>query len=292
MRAAFSTAACPRCRQPALHDLRKPGAADVLLASLRKAALHDSPHARRAERLSRVIGWLGRHASTLVALAAVAVAIGGVSHLLVNRAVFLSTKIFFLFGAVAWALLTIVVAAARTVLEMWRDSLLQNQSIAIQLAPDPQIDPTLKRATVRGKVRATEPVTSPLSGLACAAFRLLGAGPSGPIDDAGGGAFEVVTDDGAGPVRVDARHASLALESFGKRVTLRPKGKLLDYLRARAAALTPGEVHVEEALLRNGDEVIVEGTCAETPEALGYRDTTTARLFKELDGSPLIIRRV
>jgi hypothetical protein len=159
------------------------------------------------------------------------------------------------------------------------------------LAPDPQIDPTLERATVRGKVRVTEPVASPLSGLSCAAFRLLGAGANGPIDDAGGGAFEVIAG-GAGPVRVDARRASLALEQFGKRITLRPKGKLLDFLRARACALTPGEVHLEEALLRNGDEVVIEGTCDEAPEALGYRETTTARRFKELDGSPLIIRRV
>src|SRR5438105_1188260 len=93
----FSTAACPRCRQPSQHDLRKAGAADVLVASIRKAAAHDSPQARRAETLSSVIGWLGRHASTLVVLAAVAVATVGVWHLLVNGAVFLSTKIFFLF---------------------------------------------------------------------------------------------------------------------------------------------------------------------------------------------------
>jgi hypothetical protein len=284
----ISTPACPKCREPVLHDLARRGKSDATLRrSLRRYQAELRPV--RVRPLSRAIDVLGRVSQpvALVSATAIGAAVGG--WFVFHQMFALAFKLFCAAGIGAWLVLSLASIAVEAALETRRDGLLEPSPPQLELEPHRAIDPSLKRETARGRVRVLEAVAAPLSGERCAAFRLLGSGANGAIDDAGAGVFELVSADG--PVRVEAAHATVELEDFGRRKSLVPEGALLAFLRARAAALSPGQVHVEEALLRDGDEVIVEGTCELAPDGGGYRESASARVFRELPGSPLVIRR-
>jgi len=180
----------------------------------------------------------------------------------------------------------------RTLLEVKRDALAARGVRSFALAPAPEPAPSFKRATVRGKVRCAHPLTAPITRRACAAFRILGHAPFGPVDDARFAPFEVMTDEG--PVQLEGAAATVALENFGKRLTLTPKDKaIVDFLQPRCLCLATGEAVLEEAILRSGDDVIIEGSFDEIAQPDGYRGTASVlKVFKDLPGSPLIIKRV
>jgi hypothetical protein len=200
-------------------------------------------------------------------------------------------QLFALIFAASWVAAWLGLTAITTALEVRRDAMpLPRMATALAIARDPEIDPTVKREMVRGRVRVSQPVPAPLSRVACAAFRLVGDSARGAIDDAGATAFDVVADDGT-VTRIDAPPAAVVLEQLGRRVTIRPHAKLAEFLRARGLDDGSGaKVEIAEALLRSGDEVEVSGTCVDEPRATGYRDTAPARVMRELPGSPLTIR--
>ena len=161
----------------------------------------------------------------------------------------------------------------------------------LRLPPPPRLDPAAERISVEGVVRVTRPCRAPLSGRACAAFRVVGAGPTGPIDDAGVGAFEVLTSD-RGVVSVDTSAATVALPVFGPPTPIAapPPAELREFLAVRGAMPERGVVRLAEAVLSDGDRARVTGTAEQLAARLEYRDGYVP-VLRERPGSPLIIER-
>jgi hypothetical protein len=126
------------------------------------------------------------------------------------------------------------------------------------------------RREVRGVVRARGRLVAPLSGRECIAYRLVGEGRHGLLDDALGGRFEVVLSDGSS-VEVDGSVGTFDLpiseEPLRSLETTSPE--LDAWLAARGADRT---VRVRESILEGGDLVEVIDVLADLP------------------GSPLIVR--
>lgn len=119
-----------------------------------------------------------------------------------------------------------------------------------------------------GTVRALRPVTAPVSGRRCAAYRIAGKGPSGVIDDADVGQIEIVGRFGC--VRVDG-DALLKLEVEREPEPASVGPALEAFLRARGAFPTGAEVRLAEAVLLDGDRVSVQGAGEARVVARGMR---------------------
>ena len=141
----------------------------------------------------------------------------------------------------------------------------------------------IARAGVQGTLRA------PISGTECIAFRLVGEGPRGAIDDARAERFDLARDAGAA-VLVDARLATIALEPDSEPLSTWTVPADTAWLGARGIA-AGDTLRVREIVLRAGERVVVEGSTEERVRASGYRSDVLLRA-RDLPGSPLVIRRV
>jgi hypothetical protein len=147
---------------------------------------------------------------------------------------------------------------------------------------------------VAGVVRAAQPFTSPLSHRACVATRLVGEGPLGPVDDVCAIAFDVVTEEGE-RIRVSPARASVDLEVVDTPRPVRADRALLAFLTERGVFPRKGAVVLAEALLVEGERVVVEGYLGEPRTDPGgarrYREEATIRELSARGGVPLVIRR-
>lgn len=142
---------------------------------------------------------------------------------------------------------------------------------------------------VRGRVALREPVRSPLDGESCAAFRLLGQAGRIEIDDAGVGRFEVLVD--GEPQAVVAVEAAGVMLEVGEPKPAEGTDELHEFLRLRGAE--PGDpLNLAEAVLRDGDEVVVSGraTPIDRADGGGYRSTAQVMAFEDEPDEPLWIR--
>lgn len=156
--------------------------------------------------------------------------------------------------------------------------------------PPPEELTPLQRTRVTGRVRTPEPVASPLGHVPCAAFRLVGQGPRGEVDDAGGRSFDVITEEG--PVKVVLGEAWLDLPVAGAPVTVRPDERLRRFLSDRGIYPELGPVRLAEGVLRDGDSVEIEGRAEEMVTSEGYRAAGRVRVFREHAGAPLTVRKL
>ncbi len=131
---------------------------------------------------------------------------------------------------------------------------------------------------------------SPVGHERCAAFRVVGDAPGGAIDDAGIAPFEVVGDDGEVCV-VSECVGTVSIEPESPARTVRPDDALRAFLDERGAYCELGAVRLSEAVLREGDAVIVDGVADDTLRSDGYRDSRTVRALRDVPGAPLVIRR-
>jgi hypothetical protein len=160
----------------------------------------------------------------------------------------------------------------------------------VRVAAYPAPSPEARRVRVRGRVRAREVLESPLEGAPCVAYRIVGTDGWAEIDDAGACDFVLDTEDGevhvvAGPATVDLPVARPA--RVGKTLA-----RLDELLRRRLADPASPRLRLSEAVLAPGDVVEVEATPTDRVATSGYRGARGVRVFREQDGSPLVIRRV
>ena len=156
--------------------------------------------------------------------------------------------------------------------------------------PAPVATATIERKRFHGRVRCANPLVSPLGHERCAAFRVVGDAPGGAIDDSGIAPFEVVGDDGE--ICVIAESAgTLSIEPESSARTVRPDDALRSFLEERGAYCELGAVRLAEAVLRDGDRVIVDGVPDDVLHADGYRDSRVVQVLRDVPGAPLVIRR-
>lgn len=150
---------------------------------------------------------------------------------------------------------------------------------------EPDIVHTANRTTVRGTVRATRIMRSPIEGHECVAFCLAGDG----VSDAAFTRFEIEVE-GGGRAVVDGRDASIELPT-GVHALHGATPALREFLRARFVFRNPATIPLAEGVLADGDEVEIEGTWTPAAQPELYRDVEWVKVFREEPGSPLIIRR-
>ncbi|MFW6050100.1 MAG: hypothetical protein ACODAU_02930 [Myxococcota bacterium] len=143
---------------------------------------------------------------------------------------------------------------------------------------------------LRGRVRAGSPLRSPLEGLPCVAWRVAGEGPVGDVDDALAAPFELVTDDGR-TIRVLPSPATVAVELDARPRPVKPSPELARFLQERGVYPERGPVTLAEAVLKDGDRVVVEGAFETAPAPSGSSDGA-AGVMREHPGAPLVVRRV
>lgn len=149
-----------------------------------------------------------------------------------------------------------------------------------------------KSPPMRGVVKARTPLRAPLSGRACAAYRLVGDAASGPIDDAALGELELELSDGTRAV-LSTSAASVDLPVPGARVAVEGNDALSTFLADRSVPRSAARVRLAEAVLADGDEVEIEGAATiEHTQSDGYRQTTPILRLEPPPGGCVRIRRV
>jgi len=131
----------------------------------------------------------------------------------------------------------------------------------------------------RGHVHVRFSVRAPLSGRPCAAWRVMGKGPSGPIDDAGLGGFDVHLD-GRAVARVEAAWGFVDLGPMEAPTTRIPDDALADFLRPRGRLPQGAACALSEAVLVEGDEVEVRGVADVELITDGMRESHEIRVFR------------
>jgi len=142
-----------------------------------------------------------------------------------------------------------------------------------------------------GQVRAETLLRSPLAHSDCVAYRIVGRGPMGPIDEGAGCAFQLELDDGA-MLRVETNPSSIDVVVSDEARALRPDAELSRFLEARGAFPERGPLHLAEGVIRDGDRVVVEGTMVDVRADDGYRGRRVERTVRETEHTALTIRRV
>lgn len=149
-----------------------------------------------------------------------------------------------------------------------------------------------ERVIEAGRVRAREILIAPLSQRPCVAWRLVGEGKHGRIDDARGTRFELVGEHGEPELDVDATIASLDLRgpAYEPGIIPPPDDELAAWLRARGADPRPEALTLRELILEEGARIEVIGSTRRETRADGYRGSITRDVLSDLPGSPLIVR--
>lgn len=286
---------CPRCEGTAVFDLSRASARRKALRTLKKGVDRFSPERLSVGELlttiyvkygilllTLVAAWFGyRLGGTIVAafLYGVLALWGAVAAFFVLAGVFYALSLIV-------RLLWLILGSVLRLLRPPRARVIPR----ILAIDDQELLPETGGSEVRGHVRARETIPSPLGHAACVAFRVVGEGPLGEVDDAGGTSFDVVMDDGR-TVLVELGDASIALEVDASPRTVRPDAKLRAYLDERGIFPERGPVRLAEALLHDGEAVVVVGARAAIEEADGYRGSKSIAVMKERAGTPLVIRR-
>lgn len=154
------------------------------------------------------------------------------------------------------------------------------------VAGPPALSP---RTTLEGVVRRAERVKAlagPVSDAHCVAYVLVGTSSEMPIADARARPFDLELDTGA-RVRIEAEIATIDLSVVGPPQPLLP-GRA-EMLRERGV-LDLASARVIEAVIREGDRLIVSGALDEEHLADGYRATRPVRRLRDRPGAPLLIR--
>jgi hypothetical protein len=128
---------------------------------------------------------------------------------------------------------------------------------------------------VVGTVRIRRPVTSPL-GMRCAVWQVRGRGPTGLLDDAGVGSFDVVRH-GKILARVECDDALVDLGREDPWLPRQVDDGLAAFLRVRGAMAHTARV--AETVLRDGDEVEVSGLVDDELVTDGRRGSGAAPRF-------------
>ncbi len=290
-----SGASCPRCGGTDLYDMTRPRARSAALAALRRWA-RPAGLRRLGDGLERlVLGYLRYGVGTVCALAAVvglllegslgAALTAAVLALGVQVMVFGTGALLFGLCNLLWTVFGWLVSAVRGA------SGEKARHGRFRLLPgDPPELPAVRTERVRGRVRVAEPVPSPLGHEPCAAFRLVGEGPFGPVDDAGGTTFEVAGEEGGARVVLGSGAVEVDVPETPRIV--RPDRDLERFLAERGLYPDRGPVRLAESVLRDGDLVEVEGQAEEVTAVDGYRDARRVRVFRDKPGAPLVIRKI
>jgi hypothetical protein len=232
---------CPRCGTPAVYDLREPKARSELVRLLyRSGAPRDRSHALGGGAVVTASG--GVMAALLALGSDLGNAIGGGLLALVAGV----------------ALYATVGGIAKLIID---DRKLDRVPYSIKRAA--RLHPIALRGGGEGErvegigvIRVLRSVTAPLSGRRCAAYRIVGEGPSGVIDDAEIGELEIVGTWGC--ARIDgAGLIGLAVDDTPERAPVGPE--LEAFLRARGVCPSDAEAYLAEALVLEGDRVSVRG---------------------------------
>ncbi len=141
-----------------------------------------------------------------------------------------------------------------------------------------------------GRVRLLEPTSSPLARRACAAYRVVGEGPLGPVDDGGGTTFDIVGDGET--ARVVLGSATLDIPVSSAPVTVRPDDELTRFLEQRGIFPERGPVRLAEGVVEEGDRVEVVGRPRRMVASDGYRGQKELRVFTEGQDVPLLVRKL
>ena len=260
---------CPECgSRIAVCDLRKPAGRK---RAIRHVWHHDVGMARRALYSAMVLSPLVLASATLVRSSSM-----GDPEMVIWLALLLvSTRLAF-YGRAA--------QEARPPLREREILPLRNLALPLVSSDD--------RVVVRGRARAREKLTAPVSGEACIAFRLRSSGITGNLDNAAAVAFEVEGDP-AGRVRVAPGDGTIVDIPVGPETAASPGKACTLFLEQHGAFASLSPQTVAEGLLRDGDEVIVEGRLgAPDRDGKSYRDTTEVRVIEHTAEDPLAIRAI
>lgn len=154
---------------------------------------------------------------------------------------------------------------------------------SLQIFAEPEPHTSEPRGDLVGTLRVTRAVSSPLSHVACAAYRLVGTAPGGDVDEASAGELRLEADDGR-VVSVDARQAQVRLAPPRPPFpVVRPDAALMRLLAERALEPTRGPVALAERVLRDGDRVRVRGTLGTTRSGESYRGDASETVVMRAD---------
>ena len=142
------------------------------------------------------------------------------------------------------------------------------RSLRLYEEPEPPRAPYVELV---GRVRTIRRVSSPLSHVPCAAYRLVGETTSGAVDEAAAGELHLETEDGR-VVHVDARRAQVRIAPPpAPYPVVRPDSALTRLLDDRALAPSRGPVRLAERVLQDGERVRVRGLIGSARTEDGYR---------------------
>jgi hypothetical protein len=251
---------CPRCGGLEIHDLREAKERRGLLRLLYSRAI-------------RVIQ-MPSEAKLPAAIGAVAAA-GFALYLFWAGA----TLIDMLAGGllVGLAALITVILVSRIGRDVLDDMTSVRHPALVPIAAAPPLRLDARVTSVRGRLHVSREARSPIHGRPCAAWRLSGAGPCGPVDDAGVGRFDIM-DGGALRARVEAVEAFVDLVvDEPAPVELTPR--LADFFRMRGP-LSGAECVLAESFLIEGDDVEVTGVAEKVMVSDGLRGTLEIDVFR------------
>jgi hypothetical protein len=284
---------CPRCGGARLHDLRHARDRKAALPLLRAVAGHRAEWL--AEAIERVLIAYVRWGFAL--LTGVAFVVGLIEVSSVNGAIVVACLaagaqilvVVALVGVVS-AISVLVRVFAAIARPLGRSRSAPPERRQVLPLPAPVAAATTDRERFVGRVRCRSPLVSPVGHERCAAFRVVGDAPGGAIDDAGLAPFELVDDDGEVCVVSEAA-GTVLLDPESPARTVRPDDALRAFLDERGAYCELGAVRLAEAVLREGDRVIIDGVADATQRADGYRDSRIVHVLRDMPGAPLVIRR-
>lgn len=169
---------------------------------------------------------------------------------------------------------------------------------------DPQTDMTLigvvrpalpetsaERIVRSGAVKCDDPLLAPLSGERCVAYRLMGRVGDCVVDDAAAAPFTLVVGDGPS-VAVLASAAIIELPVHSVSVVAGAAERVRRFLGERGLNALATPALLTEGLLREGDEIVVEGTLETIASGAGYRGRAASDLITGRSDSPVVIRRM
>jgi hypothetical protein len=196
--------------------------------------------------------------------------------------------------AVVLVFLWVVGRAARAALKA---AARPERPLQLQIVERGPLAPDARRERVSGVVRALSRVGSPLGGVPCVAFRVVGETFGGVVDDAHALTFELLPEGVGDPILVELGSdglggADVDLPVHGAAREVTPSDDLRRFLSQRGLFPELGRLSLAEGLLRDGDRLEVEGVPEDEPRLAGYRDVGVVRVMRERPGAPLRIRRL